>query len=363
MKQVCLACRRTELDRNLFCQELYCPAEMSPTILAVGDTMSDFEIIKPVITLRSSALYEAQHQKKKDKVYLKIAHPGAEHKERLKREAEFLAFLQKDGKVPPPTIPKLLPPYVNTTLAQDSYGKTMLGGHLLYFCLFEFVEGEPLSDVLGKQPQMWITHVGWIVSRLAATINFLHLNNIYHLGLSPESVLLRFDKDPYAPRILLYDLGISADHYTIADTWYPSFVLPAYTSPELTPGNGRLKANYKTDVYGVGLILYEMLIGQPTFPYHLRGDAEVYEDVRRGRRVRMRREDADQVGQIAVRATDVEPDRRVEDANVLSQELTTLFGEAPPPKKSRMPSRATLLVVGGAILAIIIVIVIALSLN
>src|SRR5687768_11704462 len=138
MKQVCLACRRTGLDRNLFCQEQYCPAEMSPTILDVGDQLSDFEIIKPVITLRSAALYEAQHQNQKEKVYLKIAHPGAEHKERLKREAEFLASLQKFGKNPPSTLPKLLPPYVGTSLSQDCYGKTMLGGHLLYYCLFEF---------------------------------------------------------------------------------------------------------------------------------------------------------------------------------------------------------------------------------
>jgi serine/threonine protein kinase len=363
MKQVCLACRRTELNRNLFCQERYCPAEMSPTILDVGDRLSDFEVIKPVITLRSSALYEVQHQNKKEKFYLKVAHPGAEHKERLKREAEFLAYLQKGGKNPPPTLPKLLPPYVNTTLDQDSYGKTMLGGHLLYFCLFEFVEGEPLVNILEKQPQLWITHVGWIVSRLSATVNFLHLNNIYHLGLSTESLLVRFDKDPYAPRILLYDLGISADHHTIGDNWYPSFVLPAYTAPELVPGNGRLSANYKTDVYGIGLILYEMLIGESTFPYHLRGDVEVYEDVRRGRRVRMRRDDAEVVGQIAVRATDVEPNHRIEDANVLAQELTNLFGEVPPPKKSRWPSRTTFLIVGGAILAIIIIIVIALTLN
>ena len=89
MKQACLLCERTSLDGNLFCQESYCPAEMSPTILDAGEWFGDVEIVKPIIVLRSSVLYEARHQKKR--VLLKVAHPGFHSKERLKREAEFAA--------------------------------------------------------------------------------------------------------------------------------------------------------------------------------------------------------------------------------------------------------------------------------
>ena len=92
MKQVCLQCGRISAGGDLFCQETYCPGEMSPTILDAGDWFGDIEIVKPIIVLRSAVLYEAIHQKRK--VYLKVAHPGAENKERLKREAEFLQALQ-----------------------------------------------------------------------------------------------------------------------------------------------------------------------------------------------------------------------------------------------------------------------------
>ena len=103
MKQVCLQCGRVSGGGDLFCQETYCPCEMSPTILDTGDWFGDIEVVKPIIVLRSAALYEATHQKKK--VYMKVAHPGAENKERLKREAEFLQSLQL-RKLDQATLPK-----------------------------------------------------------------------------------------------------------------------------------------------------------------------------------------------------------------------------------------------------------------
>ena len=145
MKQVCLLCERVSPDSNLYCQEMYCPAEMSPNILDYGEWLGDIEIVKAVMTLRSAVLYDAYHQKKR--VFLKVAHPGEENKERLKREAEFLKHMQLQ-KQQHEFLPVLLPPYTNTKIETDAYGKAMLKGHLLYFYMFEHVPGEPLRDVL-----------------------------------------------------------------------------------------------------------------------------------------------------------------------------------------------------------------------
>ena len=230
MKQVCLQCGRVSAGGDLFCQEIYCPGEMSPTILDAGDWFGDIEIVKPIIVLRSAVLYEAAHQKRR--VYLKVAHPGAENKERLKREAEFLQALQM-RKLPQPTLPYLLPAYANTTVAVDAYGKTMLRGHLLYFYVFEYFEGEPLRDVLRRNPQLWINHVGWLMASLAATVNYLHAQGRYHYGLSPDSLLVHFDEKqkPSAPRILLFDLGVVTDKAHLNKEWHAFAVPPAYTAP------------------------------------------------------------------------------------------------------------------------------------
>ena len=230
MKQVCLLCERTSPDSNLYCQETYCPAEMSPTVLGYGEWLGDIEIVKPVIVLRSAVLYEATHQKKK--VFLKVAHPGTEHKERLKREAEFLRDIQLK-RAQNKYLPSLLPPYANTTIKLDAYGKTMLRGHLLYFYLFEHVEGEPLRDILTKNPQLWVNHIGWLVIGLAYAIALMHSKGIYHFGLNPEIVLVRFDEHPNVPRLLLFDLGIVSDAANIKVNWYSFFVPPSYTAPEI----------------------------------------------------------------------------------------------------------------------------------
>lgn len=360
MKKVCLLCGRTTSDSNLFCQEIYCPAEMSPTILDYGEWLGDIEIVKPVIVLRSAVLYEATHQKKK--VFLKVAHPGTENKERLKREAEFLKTLQLKNERSE-FLPVLLPPYANTTIDVDAYGKAMLRGHLLYFYLFEHVEGEPLRDVLMKNPQLWINHIGWLMISLASAVAVLQSKGLFHLGLSPDSVLVRFDDDPNVPRTLLYDLGIASDAQDLNLNWHPFIVPPAYTAPELIDA-GAIQPDYATDVYGLGLTLYELLVGEPTFTYKLHSDAEVYRAVQRNRRVQMNRiEDVKPVADIALQAVDQQATNRQKNAREMAEQLLAYFGEAPGKKKDRWPSLNTLLVIVAALLAIAFLIALATSLN
>lgn len=359
MKQVCLLCERTSPDANLYCQETYCPAEMSPTILDYGEWLGDIEIAKPVIVLRSVVLYEATHQKQK--VFLKVAHPGPENKERLKREAEFLKAMQL-SKQQHKSLPVLRPPYANTTIAVDAYGKAMLRGHLLYFYMFDYVEGEPLRDIITENPQLWINHVGWIMLSMATAVNFLHSKGLYHLGISPDTVLVRFDNEPNVPRILLFDLGAASSPQNLNVNWYPFFVQPAYTAPELI--DGRVRPGLATDVYGLGLTLYELLVGEPAYAYRLNSDAEVYRAVQRNRRVRMNRiEDVKSVANIALQAVDPQIDQRQQDATVVAHQLRDYFGEVPGPKKSRWPSLNTMLIVVGALLAIAFLITVAVTLN
>jgi serine/threonine protein kinase len=361
MKQVCLLCERTAPDHNLYCQETYCPAEMSPTLLSYGEWLGDIEIIKPVTILRSAVLYEAVHQKKK--VFLKVAHPGNENKERLKREAEFLRDVQL-GKTQSKYLPSLLPSYAGTTIKQDAYGKTMLQGHLLYFYLFEYVEGETLRNIITENPQLWVNHICWIVISLAYAIAFLHSKGIYHYGLTPESLLVRFDDKLNIPRILLIDLGVVSDATTLKGNWDPFFLPPAYTAPELISTNGKIRADYSTDVHGLGVILYELLVGEPAYKFKLYNDTDIYRAVQRHHLVKMNRvEDVKMVADIAVQAVDQQVANRQQDATVLAKQLLAYFGEVPEEEKSRWPSLRTIQIITAALLAIAFLIALAVSLN
>ena len=358
MKRVCLKCGRTTLGGDLFCQETYCPAEMSPIILSYGEWFGDIEIVKPVIVLRSSVLYEAVHQK--ETVYLKVAHPGMQNKERLKREALFLQFLQLN-KIKCENLPTLLPPYAFTTVAVDAYGKTMLRDQLLYFYLFEYFEGQPLRDMLLENPQLWINHVGWLSVSLATAINCMHLQGLFHYGLSPEDVLVRIDEDPSVPRVLLFDFGLASDKQNLRRNWYDDFALPAYLAPELM-NDHNIRGDYRTDVYGLGLTLYEMLVGQPVYPFKLKGDAEVREAVRKNNRVRMNRtEDVGQIASLTLQAVHPHPERRFPTGADFAEALIQFFGTPPPPKKRRRLSLHTLVWIAIALLAIAFLVALALS--
>ncbi len=359
MKQVCLLCERTSPDGNLYCQETYCPAEMSPFVLDYGEWFGDIEIVRSLVVLRSAAIYEVMHQKQRK--YMKVAHPGAENKERLKREAEFLAGLTA-GKDRQDSLPTLLPPYAGTTVKQDPYGKTMLHGHLLYFYLFEFKPGDTLREVLVKNPQLWVNHVGWITIEAAAAINIMHRRGVYHYGLTPESMLVHFDEKQNIPQVLLLDLGIASSKETLRQDWYPMWAPPAYTAPELVPVDGNaVRHDFRTDVFGLGLCLYEMLVGEPVYPFNLRSDDEVYRLVLKNKRVDMNRiEDVERVARIASQSVSPHLEGRQPNAAELAQQLRACVGEVPRVKKRRQP--ALRLIMTGVILLLGVVFFLTLAL-
>ena len=361
MKQVCLLCERTSPDGNLFCQETYCPAEQSPIILDHGEWFGDIEIVRLLVVLRSAAIYEVMHQRQRK--YMKLAHPGAENKERLKREAEFLRDLAA-GKDKLETLPTLLPAFANTTIKQDPYGKTMLRGHLLYFYLFEFKPGDTLREVLVKNPQLWINHVGWIIIDVAAAINIMHRRGLYHYGLTPEAILVHFDEKQNIPEVLLLDMGIASAKETLRQDWYPMWAPPAYTAPELAQGNGSaVRHDFRTDVFGLGLCLYEMLVGEPAYPFKLRSDQEVYHLVRKNRRVEMNRiEDVETVARIAVQAVSPRIEERQPHAADLAEQLRNQVGEPPRVKKRRQPALRSIMTAVILLLGIVFFLTLALML-
>lgn len=369
MQQHCLICRRTAPDANLYCEQTYCPGELSPLILEAGEHIADIEIVRPVTILRSAAVYAGVRQG--EPVFVKVAHQGAGHRERLKREAELCAVAQVK-QVAAPFLPALLPVNLLKTGKQETYGKTMLAGRLVYYFVFAYVEAESLRDLLRKQPQPWTSHIGWISIGVATAIAYLHRRRVYHFSLTPESVLVSFDPEPpNVPRILLVDLGLCSLTDNLADTWYTDFLAPAYTAPELIDERRRLAKNSgqqippnaQVDVYALGLLLYEMLIGAPPIPDLLRGDEAIFALAVRGPQAPMDRDDVRPIAELARQCTDVQMSKRLPDPAAFGQQLMAVFGAIPAaPKQSRRPSQRTIYMVAGAVLAVAFLLALAFSL-
>ncbi len=352
MKRICTLCGRSSSDGNLWCQEKDCPAEKSPEIFERGEWFGNIEIIELLTVLRSSAIYVAHRGEQK--VLLKIAHEGCQ--ERIKREAMILMAFTK---VKHPMLPILLPAHELGKLSENPYGKTVVKGQTKYFVVFDYFEGQPLRDLLNKNPQPWYQHVGWLTLSMADVLALLHQANRLHFALSPDMILVRYDRQGI-PRPLLLDLGIANDAQDIPNTWERHFALPAYTAPELIEMAG--KVGPATDVYGLGLLLYEMLKGRPAFEYHQKRDEVIYDSVLKVQPEPTGRADLRNVPQIAEKAISKDYNQRQRDVVTFARDLQANFPRVPKEKKEfKIPWRTIAIIVGTA-LAISLLLVLAILL-
>ncbi len=325
------------------------------TVFDYGETIGELNIVKPLTVLRSSTIYEAERGS--EKVLLKVAHESFQ--ERLKREAIFLMQLQQSKKLHP-MLPNLLPAHTQADITQHPYGKTVFNEQTIYYCIFTFIEGDFLNNILLKNPQPWYQHAGWIAISLADVIALMHQAQKLHLSLSPESILIRYDKAGI-PRPVLMDLGSVTEPANIRQNWNRHYVPPAYIAPEMLGRTGG-KVGPATDVYGLGLVLYEMLAGRPTYSYRLRPDEDIYRDVLDAEPAQINRADLQNVPQIANRAISKDYQSRQPDIVKLAQELLSVFPPVPKEPKDRRINWRVIGVVLGVTLAISLLIAMAVSL-
>lgn len=126
-----------------------------------------------------------------------------------------------------------------------------------HYISMEYVEGGDLASAIerGFKPNEALR----IVRQLAGCLSFVHKQGVVHRDIKPANILFREDGIP-----LLSDFGIAKQlnsdlKLTLEGTALGS---PHYLSPE--QGQGQ-KVDGRSDIYSLGIVLYEMLTGQPPF--------------------------------------------------------------------------------------------------
>lgn len=198
-----------------------------------------YRVVNALGTGGSSQVYLAEDQLLGRHVAIKVLDPEAardgELRRRFVREARALAQLQHPNIV-----------------AVFDVGEV---DGLPYFVM-ERLEGGSLKEKIEREGPLEIAEALRITAEIASGLDAAHARGIVHADMKPSNIL--FD---HQGRAKIADFGIARTPQDVAET--PQlFATALYVAPERVSGK---PATHRSDIYGLGLILYEMLAGKPPF--------------------------------------------------------------------------------------------------
>jgi serine/threonine-protein kinase len=130
------------------------------------------------------------------------------------------------------------------------------------YYVMPFVDGESLRDRLTREKQLSIADAVRLATQVAAALDYAHRHGVIHRDIKPENVML------HDGSALVADFGIalavsSAGGGSRMTETGMSLGTPHYMSPEQAMGEREITA--RSDVYALGAMTYEMLVGEPPF--------------------------------------------------------------------------------------------------
>ncbi|UQU67917.1 serine/threonine protein kinase [Couchioplanes caeruleus] len=163
------------------------------------------------------------------------------------------------------------PAHPGIAVVHDYNGAVRPDRSVAPFVVMELLTGETLAARVERAPLSW-REAARLGTAVAEALAAAHASGVVHRDIKPGNVMLT----PTGVKIL--DFGISAiTGEPDDDETGATFGTPAYVAPERLDGK---PAEPATDVYGLGVLLYEMVAGQPPYP------VDTWEELEQARRTR-----------------------------------------------------------------------------
>ncbi|MET0412237.1 MAG: protein kinase [Polyangiaceae bacterium] len=219
----------------------------------IGSTLHDTYVVDRILGEGGMGrVYEARHTRLPNKRFaIKVLHAelalNADLQARFQREAETAASIDHPGVV-----------------GIYDVGRTPQGWQ---YIVCEHLSGMELHRYIKQQGHLTQTTVVHIGRQLCDALDAAHEKTVIHRDLKPHNVFLVGDFSrgvPERPRVKVLDFGLSRFMGGDSQLTKTGVIMgtPGYMAPEQAHGR---HADHRTDVYGVGAILYAAATGRPPF--------------------------------------------------------------------------------------------------
>jgi len=212
------------------------------TPLHPGDQLDHYRIEGVAARSGMASIFRGTDLVTGHQVAIKVPHPEMEADpvffDRFRREQEIGQKLDHPG--------------VMKVMSDD--------GHSQIYMVMEWIEGRLLRQVLNEQGKLPVERAVCIALGIGQALEYIHSQGVVHRDLKPENVMV----DSH-DRIKLIDFGIAAHTGARRLTFSrlsQTMGTPDYISPEQVKGQ---RGDARSDIYALGVILYEMLTGRVPF--------------------------------------------------------------------------------------------------
>ena len=283
---------------------------------ANGENVGAYRVVEKLGHGGMATVFKAYHPSLDRYVAIKVMHPA------LTGDPNFLARFQREARI----VAKLDHPHI-----VPIYDFAQHRGHP--YLVMRFVEGETLKAYM-QRGSLELAEVLRIARAVGGSLAYAHERGVMHRDIKPSNILLTPDGGVYLTDFGLARMAEAGESTLSRDVMVGT---PQYISPEQAKGVKELDA--RTDIYSLGVVLYEMIVGRPPFaadtPYAVIHDHIFTPLPLPGA---LRADLPEPVERVLLKALAKEPDDRFQSVEELVNALDAALKPAPAPEAAPSPA-------------------------